>query len=52
MLNGTQSIMELPNKSDVILNTDSLDSAEQVEFIEAQYIGTCKSAYTRGYALN
>ena len=38
MLNGTQFIMELPNKFDVILNTDSPNSAEQVEFIEVQYI--------------
>lgn len=34
-----------------MLNTDSPDSAEQVEFVEAQYIGTCKSAYIKGYAL-
>lgn len=43
-------IMELPNKPDVILNTDSPDSTEQVEFVEAQYIGICKSADTLGYA--
>ena len=24
----------------------------QVKFLTSQYIGTCKSAYTRGYALN
>ena len=49
---GIRGIMKLPNKSDVILNTDSPNSAEQVEFIEAQYICTCKSTYTKGYALN
>ena len=25
---------------------------EQVKFLTSQYIGTCKSAYTKGYALN
>ena len=44
-------IMELPNKSDVMINTDSPDSVEQVNFIKTQYIGTCKSAYTKRYAL-
>ena len=24
----------------------------QVKFLTTQYIGTCKSAYTKGYALN
>ena len=24
----------------------------QVKFLTSQYIGTCKSAYTKGYALN
>ena len=24
----------------------------QVNFLTSQYIGTCKSAYTKGYALN
>ena len=25
---------------------------KQVKFLTSQYIGTCKSAYTKGYALN
>ena len=25
---------------------------KQVKFLTSQYIGTCKSAYTNGYALN
>ena len=25
---------------------------KQVKFLTTQYIGTCKSAYTKGYALN
>ena len=25
---------------------------KQVKFLTSQYIGTCKSAYTSGYALN
>ena len=25
---------------------------KQVKFVTTQYIGTCKSAYTKGYALN
>ena len=25
---------------------------KQVEILTSQYIGTCKSAYTKGYALN
>ena len=25
---------------------------KQVNFLKSQYIGTCKSAYTKGYALN
>ena len=25
---------------------------KQVKFLATQYIGTCKSAYTKGYALN
>ena len=25
---------------------------KQVKFLTSQYIGTCKSAYTEGYALN
>lgn len=25
---------------------------KQVKFLTSQYVGTCKSAYTRGYALN
>ena len=25
---------------------------KQVEFLTYQYVGTCKSAYTKGYALN
>ncbi len=25
---------------------------KQVIFLTSQYIGTCKSAYTKGYALN
>ena len=46
-----RSIMELLTKFYVMLNTDSPDSAEQVKFIEAQYMGTCKSSYTKWYAL-
>ena len=25
---------------------------KQVKFLTSQYVGTCKSAYTKGYALN
>ena len=25
---------------------------KQMKFIKFQYVGTCKSAYTKGYALN
>ena len=25
---------------------------KQVNFLTSQYVGTCKSAYTKGYALN
>ena len=25
---------------------------KQVNYLKSQYIGTCKSAYTKGYALN
>ena len=25
---------------------------KQVRFLTSQYVGTCKSAYTKGYALN
>ena len=32
-------------KKYVILN-------KQVKFLTSQYIGTCKSAYTKGYAIN
>ena len=33
------------NKKNEIVN-------KQVKFLTTQYIGTCKSAYTKGYALN
>lgn len=33
------------NKMHEILN-------KQVKFLTSQYVGTCKSAYTKGYALN
>ena len=41
------SLLELchDEKKYVILN-------KQVKFLTSQYIGTCKSAYTKGYALN
>ena len=41
------SLLELCHgeKKYVILN-------KQVKFLTSQYIGTCKSAYTKGYALN
>ena len=41
------SLLELCNgeKSMKILN-------KQVKILTSQYIGTCKSAYTKGYALN
>ena len=44
---STASLLELCHgeKKYVILN-------KQVKFLTSQYIGTCKSAYTKGYALN
>ncbi len=41
------SLLELCHgeKKYVILN-------KQVKYLTSQYIGTCKSAYTKGYALN
>ena len=41
------SLLELCHgeKKYVILN-------KQVKFLTSQYIGTCKSSYTKGYALN
>ena len=41
------SLLELSHseKKYVILN-------KQVKFLTTQHIGTCKSAYTKGYALN
>ena len=30
----------------------SPDSSESSKFLTSQYVGSCKSAYTKGYALN
>ena len=35
----------------LIKNTGTLVN-KQVKFLTSQYVGTCKSAYTKGYALN
>ena len=43
--NAEYSRKSLVGKMYVIVN-------EQVKFLTSQYIGTCKSAYTKGYALN
>ena len=50
----TFSISE--NNESLLLNCRAKKMYEivnkQVEILTSQYIGTCKSAYTKGYALN
>ena len=41
---------ECSRKSHVCKMYEKLN--KQVKFLTSQYIGTCKSAYTKGYALN
>ena len=44
------SYAECSRKSHVCKMYEILN--KQVKFLTTQYIGTCKSAYTKGYALN
>ena len=44
------SYAECSRKSHVCKMYEILN--KQVKFLTSQYIGTCKSAYTKGYALN
>ena len=44
------SYAECSRKSHVCKMYEKLN--RQVDFITSQFIGTCKSAYTKGYALN
>ncbi len=50
----TFSISE--NNESLLLNCRAKKMYEivnkQVKFLTSQYVGTCKSAYTKGYALN
>lgn len=47
-----QSIMEHPNKSDAMQNTDSPDNAEQVNFYKLNVKALAKVPLQKGLALN